>query len=37
MNNWWLYELEKRKLQEKNLTWKEYQKELKKLAKRLGI
>lgn len=34
---WLLYEAEKKKLEEKNLSHKEYEWELKKLAKKLGL
>lgn len=37
MNKLKLYEIEKRKLQQMNLTPKEYEKRIKELAKKLGI
>ena len=37
MNKYKIYEKEKRKLQQMNLTPSEYEEKLKKIAKRLGI
>jgi hypothetical protein len=37
MDKYVLYEREKRKIQEKNLPPEEYEKEIRELAKKLGV